>query len=189
MYTFDAIILEKQFIREKHIRIVVLSKEYGRITLWHKKQLTGIDLWDIARIVVSRNNGVNNIKSIAWKIHVIHKKWSYDNLIAFLTILKILKYCTVDSDMYPQIFSDYEGVLKWMWDSISLDCCSLLQMRIFKHLWSLNPDFFAQDSVLQYVYDNISSTPLEKILKSQPLRSDHKTIIERSNLFSFSTFL
>ena len=114
MYTFDAIILEKQIIREKNIRIIVLSKDYGKITLWYKKQLTGIDIGDIARVVVKRNNSVNTLKSIDGKLHLIHKNWTYETLVAFLGILKILKNCTADSDISPQIFTDYESTMRNM---------------------------------------------------------------------------
>lgn len=76
-----------------------------------------------------------------------------------------------------------------MGESITLDSIDLIQMRIFKLLGSLNPDFFQEDSVLRYMYQKITETPLERILNSQPLKSHHKKIIEKSNHFSFSTFL
>lgn len=189
MYTFDAIILEKNILREKQIRIVVLTKEYGKITLWHKKHITGVDIGDIARVVVRRENSMNYIKSIDTKLYLIHKKWNYNSLFSFLSLIKTLRFCVASEESSSQIFSDYERVLRIMGDSISLDCCQLLQMRIFKHLGSLNPDFFQEDAVLRYMYQKITETPLERILKAQPLQSHHKEIIEKSNLFSLSSFL
>ncbi|MBB1554135.1 hypothetical protein HG442_001845 [Candidatus Gracilibacteria bacterium] len=189
MYTFDAIILEKNILREKQIRIVVLTKEYGKITLWHKKQITGVDIGDIARVVVRRENSMNYIKSIDTKLYLIHKNWNYNSLFSFLSLIKTLRFCVASEESSSQIFSDYECVLRITGDSISLDCCQLLQMRIFKHLGSLNPDFFQEDAILRYMYQKITETPLDRILKAQPLQSHHKEIIEKSNLFSLSTFL
>lgn len=189
MYTFDIIILEKNIIREKQIRIVALSKEYGKITLWYKKQLTGVDIGDIARVVVRRDNSVNHIKTIDTKLFLLNKKWTYDSLFAFLSLLKTLKFCIPNEDISSQIFVDYENTLRNMTESISLDACNLLQMRIFKNLGSLNPEFFQRDAILRYIYNNISETPLERILRAQPLRDEHRAIIEKSNLFSLATFL
>lgn len=189
MYTFDAIILEKNIIREKHIRVVVLTGEYGKITLWYNKQLTGVDIGDIARIVVRRDNAVNHIKSIDTKKYLMAKKWNYDSLFAFLMLLKTIKNCVLSEDVSSLVFADYKKTIDAMGDEISSDCSLLLQMRIFKQLGSLNPDFFQKDSVLWYMYEKITSTPLEKILRSQPLKSHHKEIIEKSNYFSLSTFL
>lgn len=189
MYTFDVIILEKNIIREKNIRIVVLSKDFGKITLWYKKQLTGVDIGDIARVVVKRENSLNIAKSIETRHYLMSKKWNFETLFAFLSLLKTIKICTADEDVVPQIFSDYEKSLKNFSEDFSLDAILLFEMRLFKHLGSLNPDFFKGDQVLHYIYEKISLTPLEKILKSQKLQEKHKKIIEKSNLFSLSTFL
>lgn len=114
MYTFNAIILDKQVLREKHIRIVVLTQEYGRITLWYKKQLSGVDIGDIARIVVKRENSINIAKSIETKFYLIQKKWNYETLVHFLDVVKTLKICTADQDASPALFQDYEKTCKNM---------------------------------------------------------------------------
>lgn len=157
--------------------------------MWHNKQLSGVDIGDIARIVVRRENSINRIKSIETKYYLMTKKWNFASLFGFLNILKTLKYCIATEDVATHIFSDYEKILKNMGDEISSDVCELLQMRIFKNLGSLNPDFFKDDKILHYMYEKISETPLERILKTQPLKDSHRNIIEKSNLFSFSTFL
>ena len=112
MYTFNAIILEKNVIREKHIRIIVLSKEYGKITLWYYKQLTGVDIGDIARFVVKRDKSINIIKNIDTKKHLLGNKWNYETLIHFLELLKILKVCTMEDSNIPHIYNDYENIFK-----------------------------------------------------------------------------
>lgn len=189
MYTFDAIILEKKIIKEKQIKLTVLSEEYGKITLWHKKPITWIDLGDIARIIIKRDKWANHIRNIEWKLHLINKHWDYENLIAFLGIVKILKNCIAESDIYPNIFKDYKNIIENMWERIEKHQCLLLQMRFFKYLWTLNPDFFENDKILNYIYQNINKTPISKILQSKKLEENHLNTIEKSNLFSISNFI
>lgn len=188
MYTFDAVILEKTIVREKNIRLVVLSKDYWKITIWYKKQLTGVDLGDIARIIVKREWSINIAKTIETKYYLMAKKWNFETLFAFLSLLKTIKVCTADEDSAEKIYTDYEKSLKFFSENFSIDSILLLEMRLFKHLGSLNPDFFQSDAVLEYIYNKISTTPLEKILKSQKLQNKHQEIIKKSNLFSLSTF-
>ncbi len=114
MYTFDAIILEKNIIREKQIRLVVLTKDYGKITLWYHKQLTGVDIGDIARIVARREKSVNYIRTIETKKYLLSKKWNYETLFSFLTLLKIFKICIASDEGSAQIFTDYEKILQNM---------------------------------------------------------------------------
>lgn len=189
MYTFDAIVLEKTIIREKNIRVVVFTRDYGKVTIWYKKQLTGVDIGDIARVVIKRENAINIAKSIETKHYLMSKKWTFETLFAFLCLLKTIKLCTADEVLSPQIFDDYEKSLKIFSENFSLNAILLFEMRLFKNLGSLNPDFFREDKILSYIYDKISSTPLERILKSQKLQENHQEIIKKSNLFSLSTFL
>lgn len=122
-------------------------------------------------------------------MYLMHKQWTYETLFAFLSLIKTLHFCIASEESAARIFTDYKKTIFLMDNMISSDACRLLQMRIFKHLGSLNPEFFQNDKILKYMYDNISHTPLERILKVQPLKTEHKNIIEKSNLFSLSTFL
>lgn len=189
MYTFEAIILEKKIIKEKQIKITVLSSEYGKIVLWTKKYITWIDIWDVVKVIVKRDKWINYIRNIESKFHLINKKWNYENLISFLWIIKILKYCIAESDIYPNIFEDYKNTIKSMWNKIEKYHCLLLQMRFFKYLWTLNPDFFTNDPILKYIYTNINKVSIEKILESKELKDNQLKMVEKSNLFSISNFI
>lgn len=188
MYTFDGIILEKQILREKQIRITVLTKEYGKITVWSKKALTGVDIGDIARLIVKRDKSTNTLKNIQVTHYLIRKKWQFETLYAFLTLIKTLSFCTAEEDISATLFEDYATILKNI-DTITLDQCLLFRMRIFKELGSLNPQFFENDAVLRYMYQHINSTPLLRILHAKPLEKKHRDIIEKSNQFAFSAFV
>lgn len=188
MYKFDAIILEKNILREKHIRIVVLSRDYGKITVWSKKPINGVDIWDIAQLVVKRDNNINTLKSISSKHYIINKSWNFESIYTFLTLIKTLSFCTAESEIASHIFDDYKTTISTL-DSIQIDHCLLLHMRIFHYLWSLNSAFFEKDPILYYMYQNIATAPIAKILQTKPLKDAHRNAIEKSNQFSFSTFL
>lgn len=188
MYTFDAIILEKQALQEKKIRITVLSKDFGKITVWSHKPVNGADIGDIAQIVLKRNNNINTLRSISTKSYLINKNWDFSTLYAFLYIVKTLSFCTNDEQSATAIFCDYQTTIRTQ-KNITLDQCLLLHMRIFRHLGSLNPKFFDNDPALRYIYQHITTTPLQKILCAKPLKETHKITIQKANQFSFSVFL
>lgn len=74
MYRFPAIILSITRIRDNNTRIVLLSREYGKITgWWNKKNITGIDIGDIAEVLISREGTKNTIKNVDIKIHAWNK--------------------------------------------------------------------------------------------------------------------
>lgn len=188
MYTFDAIILEKKIISEKKIQLITFTKEYGKITLWSYKQITGVDIWDIARIVMRRKESVNVIASIETKEYLAKKSWNFNALYSFLWAIKTLDICIAPEQLYPQIFHDYNFTLKQNTNKITEDYIELFLMRVFKQLGSLSPTFFEGDAVLQYMYTNISKTPIEKIIASKPLKQEYKETIKSSNLFALSVF-
>ena len=57
-------------------------------------------------------------------------------------------------------------------------------MRILKSLGSMYRAALGDDPILRYIYDNISHTPLERILSSVNVRDEHITQIQKVNLHS-----
>ncbi len=57
----------------------------------------------------------------------------------------------------------------------------IFQMRIIKSLGSMDPDIFETDQVLKYIYENISHTPLERILSSSNIKNEHIHTIQQIN--------
>jgi hypothetical protein len=57
-------------------------------------------------------------------------------------------------------------------------------MRILKSLGVMNEERFIGDNVLRYIYENISHTPLERVLLASPLKMEHLAEIRMANMQS-----
>lgn len=57
-------------------------------------------------------------------------------------------------------------------------------MRILKSLGVMNEERFTRDTILRYIYEHISHTPLERVLLASPLKIEHLTEIRMANLQS-----
>ena len=105
MYTFDAIILEKNILREKTDSYCCTHEGIWKNHFVAQKNIfTGVDIGDIARVVVRRENSMNYIKSIDTKLYLIHKKWNYNSLFSFLSLIKTLRFCVASEESSSQIF-------------------------------------------------------------------------------------
>lgn len=185
MYTFDAIILDIFHIQDKKYRLILFSREFGRISAWWYKSLSGVDIGDIAQIVIERKETINRIKSIHTRHFLIQKEWTYESLFQFLHTLSVLKNCIHDGESYPRIFDDYAHIVKTL-SCLSQNQCLLFEMRILRQLGYLDPSFYQHDSILAYIYQNINSSPLQKILQAKPLKAEHAHIIHTSHLHALS---
>ena len=67
---------------------------------------------------------------------------------------------------------------------MSLGHHTIFQMRILKSLGSMDRAILGDDPILRYIYDHISHTPLERILSSSNVRSEHIDKIQQANLHS-----
>lgn len=185
MYTLEAIVLNILQVQDKKYRLILFTREYGRITAWWYKSLSGMDIGDIAEVVIERKETLNTIKSFHTKFFLINKTWCYESLFQFLTLINILKEGIHDQEVYPKIFDDYRGIIEHIHTPESSQCL-LFQMRILKQLGYVDQKFFTQDAVLQYIYTHITLSPLQKIIHSKPLTQEHKHIIHTSNLYALS---
>ncbi|PID83969.1 hypothetical protein CSB09_03575 [Candidatus Gracilibacteria bacterium] len=188
MYRIQAIILDKKKIREKQMHITLFSREYGKISVWYYKKHFSGDIGDIISCIVERKTTINTVKSYQIKNHLIRKKWTYAPLLQFLCIVKSIDQAFADYDTAEYIYDDYTTALKATPEQISYDQSLLLQMRILKYTGLLDPNFFSNDPVLEYMYKQITKTPLERILKTKPLKKTWQSTIEKSNLYTLSEF-
>lgn len=186
LYRFRAIILNINKIRDNNTRIVFISSEYGKITgWWNKKDITGIDIWDIVEILLTRENSKNIIKNIELKIPGWDKSWNYNRIYSFLETLHLIWKITIDETDAPKIYADLSYLITHG-TNLELDMWkySLFQMRILKNLWSMNPEMCMDDPILQYIYENISSASIEKIMTSSNIRESQIEKIKKINLHS-----
>lgn len=183
MYKSRAIILNITKIRDNNTRIVFLSREYGKITgWWNKKNISGIDLWDIVEILISRENTKNIIKNIDVKTPWWGRNWNYAQILWFLETLHIIYKISREGS---ECLSLYEDISTFIWYGINKALTTshyiIFQMRILKSLGSMDPEIFETDHILKYIYDNISHTPLERILSSSNIKNEHIHAIKQIN--------
>ena len=138
MYRFKAIILNITKIRDNNTRIVMISSEYWKITgWWNKKNITGIDLWDIVEVLISRESSRNTIKGVDLLTSWWNKDWDYSKILSFLEILKPYHYSIFQmrilkslGTMDPEIIWD-DAILRYIYQHIS-------HTPLERILWSSN---------------------------------------------------
>lgn len=188
MYRFRAIILNITRIRDNNTRIVMLTREYWKITWWwSKKNITGIDLWDVVEVLISRDENKNTIKNVDFVTSWWNKNWNYPQIFSFLKTLHIINQISIDNHECFQLFDDTYFLIRYgIKNILNSDQYTIFQMRILKSLWSMNPDILGNDPILQYIYKNITHSPLERVLSAN-IKNNHINIIEQANLNSIYT--
>lgn len=166
----------------------MLSREYWKITgWWNKKNITGIDLWDIIEVLISRENTKNSIKNIDLITSWWNREWNYIQITYFLKTLKIINQVSIDCQESMTLFDDTYFLIRYgLKAMLTSSHYAIFQMRILKSLGSMNPELFQNDPILNYIYNNISITPLERVLSAN-IKNIHINTIEQINLNSLYT--
>jgi hypothetical protein len=167
-------------------RIVLLTREYGKITAWwNKKNVTGIDIGDIAEILLSREWSKNTLKNVDIKVHGWSKWWEYDRIMAFLETIHIVWKMGMEWQESRWLYEDLSRCIQiGKTQDMSVSQYTIFQMRILKSLGVMNEERFTRDNILHYIYEHVSHTPLERILLASPLKTEHLTEIRMANLQS-----
>ncbi|NRH21158.1 hypothetical protein HOO68_03880 [Candidatus Gracilibacteria bacterium] len=163
----------------------MISREYGKITgWWNKKNITGIDLGDVIEVLLVRDDNKNTIKNIDLITSGWNRNWNYLQIASFLKTLHIIGQISVDNQETIQLYDDAYFLIRYGLKNL-LDHChyTIFQMRILKSLGSMNPEMLGDDPILKYIYNNISNSPLERILSAN-IKNNHISIIEQINLNS-----
>lgn len=186
MYKVQAVILSIQRIRDNQTRVVMISREYGKITgWWNKKNITGIDIWDLIEVLISRQESKNLIKNIDIQIPGWSKSWNYGRIISFLDTLHMVNKMSIE---WSECYTLYEDIAKFITygksQDINIGHHTVFQMRILKSLGSMDQGMLGTDPILRYIYDHISDTPLDRILSSSTLKTEHIAKIQQINLHS-----
>lgn len=185
MYRFRAIILNITRIRDNNTRIVMMSREYWKITWWwSKKNITGIDLWDIVEVMISRENSKNTIKNLDLITPGWNRNWNYTQIHYFLKTLQVINQISREGYEQKTLYDDsYYLIRYWIKNILDQSHYIIFQMRILKSLGSMNPEIFSDDPTLRYIYNNISIASLEKVLSAK-IKIIHLNTIEQVNLTS-----
>ena len=164
----------------------MLSAEYGKITgWWNKKNITGIDLWDIVEVCIFRDNNKNTIKQLEPICSWWNKEWEYTQIHNFLETLNLANKITIDGSDSVHLYNDLVFLIEYgNKKQLSIEHFTIFQMRILKNLWSMNPEMFQDDPILTYIYEHISHSPLERILSASNIKFDQIEKIKKINLHS-----
>lgn len=166
----------------------MMTREYWKITgWWNKKNITGIDLWDVIEVIISREGTKNSIKNLDLVTSWWNRDWSYLQISYFLKTLKTISQISIEGQECTILYDDTYFLIRYGLKNPMTQChYSIFQMRILKSLGSMNPELFENDPILKYIYNNISTTPLERILSAN-IKNIHIETIEQINLNSLYT--
>ena len=164
----------------------MISSEYWKITgWWNKKNITGIDLWDIVEGLISRESSRNTIKGVDLLTSWWNKNWDYSKILSFLEILHLVNKISKDWSDCGSLFADTSFFIEyWNREILKPYHYSIFQMRILKSLGTMDPEIIWDDAILRYIYQHISHTPLERILWSSNIKNNHITKIQQINFHS-----
>ena len=167
----------------------MISRDYGKISgWWSKKNISGIDIWDVVEVVLSRDGNKNTIKNIDIQIPSWSREWSYIRIIAFLESIKIISNITREWVECRSLYDDTLLYISYGRDGImDIGQDTVFQMRILKSLGSMDREALGWDPVLGYIYDHITETPLRRIFGQMKIKKEHIDIIKQVNLCSLST--
>ncbi|MBP6981860.1 recombination protein O N-terminal domain-containing protein [Candidatus Gracilibacteria bacterium] len=180
MFRVKAIIIHKQKIRDGQIRVVIFTKEFGKITAWHKKQICP-GIGSMNEIHIERNGGQNHIKNIETIQSISGETWKYEEVIEFLRILQTLYELLPDSSEHITIYEDIEKMLFFIQEAnLKIQTLFLTHIRILKKLGSLKEEIFSEVDILRYIYINIDKKSMESILGSNTIDEMHINILKKA---------
>lgn len=180
MFKTEAIILSIHRIQESNIRVICLTRDYWKVTLWYRKKQLCHDIWDIIFLTIDRQGILNIAKYTESVMSPRENSWSYKKIIIFLENIQLMNLLLPDESPYTRLFQDYKWLLIHMQKVGSLQehHYLLFQFRILRTLWYIWIDGYKENPVILYIYNNILSTPLSNLLTSKQLKQEDASIIE-----------
>ncbi len=176
MYRAQWILLYKQKIRDNQIRIILFTREFGKVTCWSKKPIQS-DIGNIVSLMIDRKNGMNLIHSID-TTHSIDDIFStYEEIMTFLSVVHSLYILLPESMEHRSIYDDIVRSLEvwkreWSLENIRVWIVQffiLIHIRILKKLWFLRSELFHISEVLGYIYAQIDQKNIYQISASKIL--------------------
>lgn len=189
MFHNHGIVLHLQKIRDGQTRIIFLTEDYGKITTWEKgKSLRGSG--SIGELYVTRTWWHNYIKDFEVRKTIFQENWNYKETLAFLYIIQTLYEALPEGVPYQSIFLDMKELifsLEKLWERYQIFL--LIHIRILKKLWYLRNELFLSSPKIRYIYENIDTSNINKLLNSSVLEASIIYSIEKSIIEARHTFL
>ena len=108
MFKTESIILSVDTIRDSNIRVVLLTKEYGKISVWYKKKQFPHDMGDIIFTTIDRQGSLNLLKYTESMMSPREEQWSYQKIRIFLESIALIHALAPEMAPYMNIFRDYK---------------------------------------------------------------------------------
>ncbi len=165
MYRLQGLILYKQIIRDNHIRNVIFTQEYGKITAW-EKWVSKSDIGSIVELMIERRNGQNTIKKISLIKNIPFYTWSYEAILEYLCLLKIL-YQTLPEWVEQRNIYDitlaFTKKFEWVWNVWIILIAQFISLKILGYISHESPNM--------PIWINLQSIINAKSMKSIPFES------------------
>lgn len=183
MFQTPAIVLHTQRIRDQQARVILFTREFWRITTWHKKR----SLPDTGSSIVAsieRNWWENILSSYDTMKTLLLDTLSYERIVSFLALLKDLYTLLPEGMIQLWIYEDIDLLIKKWLHTVSDDGLLLSQFRMIKKLGYIWEDSSWWDEVSVYIHKNISMKSMESILSTKPLSDNTRISLKKSLLQS-----
>lgn len=183
MFRSQVIVLYIQKIRDDRTRLILFSKEYGKITCWSKKQVLS-DIGNIANILIERKWWENYLKSIDTVVSLDSKLQSYDEISHFLDMIRTLYRLLPDSAEQRWLYDDIHELIytfqtreilninKNIFSIWNIQLFILIHIRILKKLGFLNQWLFHGSDILKYIYLHIEKKLIQEIAEGKSLEQN-----------------
>ncbi len=183
VFKTEAIILSIHSVRDSNIRIVCLTRDYGKISVWYKRRQFPHDIGDIVFMTIDRQWPLNIAKYTESLMSPRETSWNYKKIYIFLENIHLMSTLIPEESPYAKIFQDYKWLLTHMESIGELQehHYLLFQFRILRTLGYIGSENFRDMPVALYIFENILTTPLMKLLTAKELKVEDVNKIELSN--------
>lgn len=184
MFKTEGIILKKEYIRDTQTRVIILTKEYGKVSCWYNKKQFLYDIGDIIFLTVERNNSTNTIKYTESIASPRESTWTYEKIKIFLESIALMNTLIPEMSPHAHIFQDYKWLLEFMQriDTLHEHHYLLFQFRMLRTLGYVWSESFSDAPIPLYIFHNVLRTPLNQLLWAKILKTNDALLIQNTNL-------
>jgi hypothetical protein len=184
MFKIEAIILKVEKVRDAKIRLILFTREYGKISCWYNKKNFSFWIGDSITCYLERKESNNFLKNVDGKISAPLENWRYSTVIAFMEIISIFMRFIPEWAINEWAFDDYMSLLYWLkiWMNIEGHHYSLYHFRLLKSLGSLNPHQIQLSPVVHYIHEQIGWISINKLLAAKEMKESDREILQKITL-------
>ncbi len=191
MFRTQAIILQKNIIHPKKTRVILFTREYGKLHVWYRRMPHEIgDTGAILNVGIDRRDGINFLSHTSVHATLIPLEHTYNELILLLELIRVMSLILPDGMAQEQIFDDYGEIYSRIDDAECLKKnITIFLFRLLKMTGVLNPEPFRNQSPLNAIYTHIDRVHIRTILASEKLSHDQLDDMKRYAFSSLASYI